>query len=182
MNFTLDIQSTYTFIAWFATILFVLKLAIFMLTGGDMEVHSDFDGMSDVDTSFSFFSVQSVLAFLMGFGWMGLTALNQIKTGTVASIILSLGAGLLFMTLAAYLMFLVRKLEKRIGVKLEDYIGTEGKAYTDLHPNSEGQIQIVINNKLETLKAINSSNEEIKAFSPIKITKVENNTIYVDRM
>ena len=178
----LNLHSMYYFIAWFSTILFVIKLAIFILTGGDMEVHCDFDSISDCDVSFNFLSVQSILAFLMGFGWMGLTVLNQLKLSSLYAVILSILVGLAFMVFSAYLMFMIKKLDKKIVVNYEDYIGIEGKAYTHFAPKSSGQIQIVINKKLETLDVVSVSEEEIQAFSQIKLVKVENKILYIDRI
>ena len=179
-NFNLETICFY--IAICATVLFVLKSIIFMILGGDAEVHADFNALTDCDISFDFLSIQSILAFCMGFGWIGLTAIKYVQMGKVISIVLALIAGLVFMTISAYLMFVIKKLEKKVVVNYEDYIGAEGKSYTNLHCNTVGQIQIVINNKLQTLNAISLCEEEIKAFSPIKLVKVENNTLYVDRI
>ena len=60
----------YYYIAIFATILFVLKLILFATVGGDTEVAADFNSEVDTDCSFNFISIQSVIAFFMGFGWM----------------------------------------------------------------------------------------------------------------
>ena len=179
---SINLETIYSYIAWISTGLFIIKMSLFMLIGDDIEVHSDFNSMTDCDPSFNFFSIQSILSFLMGFGWMGLTLSKHTNSSTLIIILTSLAVGVVFMFIAAYLMFVIRKLEKKVVVKYEDYIGTEGKAYTNLKPNSKGQIQIVINNKLETLEVTSICKEEIQAFSPIKLVKVENNILYVDKI
>ena len=82
----------------------------------------------------------------------------------------------------AYLMFCIKKLNHNVKVDLNDYVGTEGKAYTSINPNTEGQIEIVINKKLVIMPAINITEEKIEAFAPIKIEKVENNKLYIGKI
>lgn len=172
----------YGIIAICSTILFIIKLIIFTFVGGDIEVETDFNDISDCDTSFNFLSIQSMLSFFMGFGWMGLVTLTQLKTNIVLSLVLSIAIGAVFMFMSAYLMFIIKKFNKQVKVNLEDYIGTEGKAYTDINSKSEGQIEITINNKREIRKAFNISDEKISAFTPIKIEKVENGNIYINKL
>ena len=60
-GFTLEnVLKIYLYIALFATVLFVLKLIIFSIFGGDSEVHADFNSEVDTDASFNFISIQSV--------------------------------------------------------------------------------------------------------------------------
>ena len=166
----------------FSTVLFILKLIVFVLIGGDFEVQADFDSMGETDIAFNFLSVQTVLAFFMGFSWMGLVAVKQFNTPMWVSMFIAFFVGLVFLFGTAYLMFLVKKLDKKIVVKLEECVGQQGKAYTDIQPNSEGKIEIVINKKLVVVEAISLCDEKIDAFSQIKVEKVENNKLYVNKI
>ena len=172
----LNITNLYLYVGAFATVLYILKLIIYLFTGGDAEVHADFDSLTDVDTSFNFLSVQSILAFLMG---VGLASIVQFKTSVILSVVLAVIIGLIFMFLSAYLMFLIKKLDKRVQINLDDFVGTVGRAYTAFKPNAEGQIEITLNEQLSVLSAVNLSDEEINAFMPVKIAKVEDNKIYI---
>ena len=95
----------YYYIALFATIVFVLKLVLFATVGGDSEVAADFNSEIDTDCSFNFISIQSVIAFFMGFGWMGYSALKQFNLSQLVSFGAAFGVGLVFMFISAYLMF-----------------------------------------------------------------------------
>ena len=138
--------------------------------------------LSDTDVSFDFISIQSILAFLMGFGWVGLACFVQFKLSTLISFIAAFVLGLIFMFLSAYLMFLIKKLDKRVKINLEDFVGTVGRAYTAFKPQGEGQIEITINEQLSVIEAFNMTDEEIHAFMPVKIEKVENNKIFIVRV
>lgn len=175
----LTIQNVFLVISLFSTVFYILKLCLFMFVGGDVEVDADFDSIHDVDPSFSFFSVQSMLAFFMGFGWVGLAMLTQLNAGTLLSVASAFVVGIIFMFVSAWLMFLIRKLDKRIVIDLNECVGKIAKAYTAFNPQSEGQVEITINNKLDILKAVNMTDEKIDAFSQVRVEKVEDNKLYI---
>ncbi|MCR5261210.1 MAG: hypothetical protein K6C94_05175 [Candidatus Gastranaerophilales bacterium] len=173
---------TYKYIAIFSTVAFILKFIIFSMTVGDgSEVSSDFDSVSDTDTSFHFFSIQSVLAFLMGFGWVGLAALSQWHTEISHAVIISVIVGFVFMFSSAYLMLKVRCLNQVVTPEYDKCVGKIGKAYTTIHPNTDGQIEIEINGRLSVISAMNNSDIEIKAFEPVKVVKFENEKLYIEK-
>lgn len=178
----MSIPNMFLAVGVFATIFYILKICLFIFTGGDAEVHTDFVSLTDTDVSFDFISIQSILAFLMGFGWVGLACFAQFKLSALISFVAAFVFGLIFMFLSAYLMFLIKKLDKRVKINLEDFVGTVGRAYTAFKPQSEGQIEITINDQLSVVEACNMTDEEIHAFMPVKIEKVENNKIYIVRV
>ena len=115
----LDIQNVFWLISIFSTVFYVIKLCLFMFIGGDMEVDIDFDALHEVDTSFTFFSIQSMLAFFMGFGWCGLTALNYMNVGSKLAILIAVITGLFFMWFSAWLMMSIKKLNKTIVINIQ---------------------------------------------------------------
>ena len=175
----LNLQNVLIAISIFSTILYIIKLVIFIFIGGDTEVDTDFDTMTDTDISFNFLSVQTILAFFMGMGWSGLAALVQFNLSGRVSLAIALLVGLVFMYLTAYLMYSIKKLNQNVKEDVTTLVDKTGKAYTSIAPHSEGQIQIDINNRLSFFTAINESDENIDSFTPIKVTRVENNQIYI---
>ena len=171
----------YYYIAIFSTILFVLKLLLFSVVGGDSEVSADFNTETDTDCSFNFLSIQSVIAFFMGFGWMGYAGLQQFSFNHLVNILSAFSVGLIFMFTTAFLMFLTKKLEKNIKKDKTEAINRTGKAYTNFAPHSNGQIEIEINGQLSIENAFNDSDEEIKAFEMVKVTKVADNLLYISK-
>jgi len=177
----LNLYNVLTAISIFATVLYIIKLIIFILIGGDVEVNADFDSITETDISFNFLSIQSILAFFMGFGWSGLAALTQFETDAKLTILIALIIGFAFMYMSAFLMYSIKKLNKTIKVDLNELNGKHGKAYTSIEPKAEGQIEIILNNKLSILNAINISDEKINSFEQIKVEKIENNQIYITK-
>ena len=172
----------YYYLAWFTTIFFVIKLIIFSIFGGDgSEVDGDFNTEMDSDPSFSFISLQSILAFLMGFGWMGYACLQEFKFSQIITLLCAIGVGLIFMFATAFLMFSVKKLEKNVKKDKKTALNKIGKAYSNFEPKGHGQIEIEINGQLTVAEAVNNTEEEIKSFDAVKIIRVENELLYIEK-
>lgn len=172
----------YYYIALFSTILFVLKLIIFNLFGGGSEVFADFNMEIDTDPSFNFFSIQSILAFLMGFGWTGYACLKQIGFSQLMSFGIALGVGFLFMAVTALLLFSVKKLENNVKKDRTTALNHVGRAYTNFSSNGAGQVEIDIDGQLSVVNATNTTDEEIKAFESVKVVKVTDEMLYIEKI
>lgn len=176
-NFT----NIYFYIAMFSTIFYIIKIVVFAILGGDTEVHADFNSTFETDDSFDFLSIQSILAFLMGFGWMGLACIKVWNLSTMLTLIVSVVFGLLLLFLSAWLMFQAKRLNKRVVKDLSKAVGLIGKAYTNFEAKGQGQIEITINEQLSVEEAVNNSDEQIQAFEMVKVVKYENNKLYIEK-
>ena len=177
-----NIWKVYYYIALFSTILFILKLIIFNFVGGDSEVFSDFNMEIDTDTSFNFLSSQAIIAFFMGFGWMGYAGLQQFGFAHLSNFLLAFFVGLVFMFVTAFLIFSVKKLEKNVKKDKSTALKHVGRAYTNFEPNGQGQIEIEINGQLSVVNATNNTEENIKAFDLIRAVKVNNDMLYIEKV
>lgn len=179
---TLDnIWKIYFYVALFSTVVFVLKMLLFMIVGGDSEVSADFNTETDTDPSFSFISIQTVIAFFMGFGWMGYAGLHQFEFGQIFNLVLALLVGFIFMFVTAYLMFLAKKLEKNVEKDYSTALNKVGKAYTSFEPKAKGQVEIEISGQLSVVNAVNQSDEKINSFDMVKVVKVEDELLYIEK-
>lgn len=177
-----NIWKIYFYLAIFATILFVIKMVMFAIVGGDSEVSADFNTEIDIDPSFNFISVQTIIAFFMGFGWMGYAGLHQFEFGQIINFIIAFAVGLVFMFGTGYLMFLAKKLEKNVKRDMTTALNQIGKAYTSFEPDSMGQVEVEVNGQLSVVNAKNTSSEKINAFDSIKVVKVENDLLYIEKV
>ena len=170
------LSSLYLWLAIAMTFLFVLKLIAFSWFGMD-DGSGDLVG-TDVDTGFSFISLQSVLAFLMGFGWLGYTAI-KFNFSALISVIFAIVGGLILMGISVWLVFLMRKLNSTPKYDLNSLVEKTGTSYTRFDANGTGKIQIEFNGKLETFDAWNDTEEPIESFKNIKVLKIVDNKIFV---
>lgn len=173
----------YYYIGIFATILFVIKLLIFSITGGDSEVFGDFNSETDTDISFNFFSIQSVIAFFMGFGWMGYTGLKQLQMANqVENLVIAFMVGFIFMFISSTLMFVAKKLEKNVKKDKNSALNKVGKAYSGFLPNGSGQIEIEINGQLSVVQATNNSDKPINSFDTVVVVAVKGDMLYIEKV
>ncbi len=172
----------YYYLAWFATIIFVIKLAIYAVAGGGSEVFGDFNTETDTDCSFNFLSIQSILSFMMGFGWMGFAGIRQFGFSQLMNFGVAFAVGLIFMIVNASLMFAVKKLEKNVKKDKATALNQIGKAYTNFEPHGLGQIEVVINGQLSVVNATNKSDERINSFDSVKVTEVSNDMLYIEKV
>lgn len=173
----------YYYLAWFATIFFVIKLIIFSIFGADNggDVAPDFNADTGSDGTFGFISLQTILAFLMGFGWMGYASLKEFQMTQLSAFLSAFAVGFIFMLGTAYLMFCVRKLEKNVKKDKKTAIGKAAKAYTNFAPNGSGQVEVEIDGQFTVTDAVNNTDKEIKAFDIVKVVKVENDMLYIEK-
>ena len=167
----------YLYAAIIGTVIFILKVSLPFDTGS--EVSADFTSVADSDSSFQFFTVESISAFFMSGGWMGWTAFSHLNYELKTTLLIAVISGILGMLVFTWLVTLLKKLEHNPKVSLNELEGKTGKAYTQFKPKGQGKIQIEFNSKLDTLDAVNESEEEIKTFEQIKVIKIENDVVYI---
>ena len=164
---------TYFLMAAVGTTLFLIRLA-FALFGGD---GGDFDADVDPgahdfgsDASFTLFSLLSVMAFIMGTGWMGLACRIDWGLGRPLSVVVSVGFGVVMMFFAAGLMYMTRRLNRTISYDMKTAVGRTARVYMSIPPKGEGQgkVQASVSGRLMTVPAV-STGPAIEAFTDVKV-------------
>ena len=161
---------TYFLMAAVGTILFLIRL-IAALFGGDS---GDFDldpgtEAGGSDASFTLFSLLSVMAFIMGTGWMGLAARIDWQLGRPAAAFLSIGFGTLMMLLASGMMYLTRRLNREVTYDVRTAVGRTARVYMTIPANGgHGKVQVSVSGRLMTLDAV-SRGPELAAFADVKV-------------
>lgn len=153
----------FTLPAIVGTVFFALRL-ILLSVGHGMEVTTDLDidpGHSDPTEGFKVLSVQSIAAFMMGFGWAGLGALK----GTGLTVGVSLGVatfgGVGMVWLAALLLKGVYDLERSGNINLNSAVGSEAQVYAQIPAGGSGygQVRLTINGRQRYVKAASEGGE-----------------------
>ena len=164
----------YAALASVGTLLYLLKMTMFFFgtdDGSDFESGSDH---GDGGESFSLVSTQSILAFLMGAGWIGLAAKREWMLNDLYSLLFASGFGFLMMFFSSFITFKIKSLNSIPKVNMQDAVGKTGRAYTNIPPRGEGigQVEITLNNKQQILQA-SSINNAIKSFDSIIVEKID---------
>ena len=148
----------YFYAGLFATILFIIKLIIFSVAGGDSEVFGDFNTESKLKSELSLIESQ------------------------MQNLMIALGVGFIFMFVSSTLMFLAKKLEKNVVKDKSSALNKVGKAYTSFAPNGTGQIEVDINGQLTVVQATNTSDVPINSFDSVVVTAVKDDMLYITKV
>ncbi len=183
-----SLQRIHWFIALPATVVFVIQLIMTLTIGGD----ADMDGVDGHDGDFSgehgdgmhIFSLKSILAFLMFYGWGGLVAIeNGMKVWWgIAGISFVLGA--IMMVFTAWIFYALLKLQSSGTLRMENALGKEAEVYLTIpaKKNGNGKVQILIQGAYRTLDAVTEDIEDIKTGCFVEVVDVLNDILIVRRV
>jgi membrane protein implicated in regulation of membrane protease activity len=164
------------------TVFFAARLVL-MLIVGDTGLDVDVDAEhGDPGEAFKVLSIQSIAAFMMGFGWGGLAGMHAFGWEWLHSLLLGVGFGAAMVWVLALLLKGVHDLQSDGNVRLEAAIGTEGHVYANIPAggSGRGQVQIVVNGRQRICNAV-SSGDAIASQTRTRVVRVnEDRTLTVD--
>lgn len=141
-------------------------------------------GDSDFDADgFHLISIKSVVSFILGFGWTGVLFWNTIESPLLLGL-LAFVVGMIFMSLIAFLLFQIKKLDKDNTFRIEKVIGTNAEVYLRIPARRKdtGKINVSLNGSMHELEAL-TDGEEIPTGAKVKITaKVDGETVIVEKI
>ncbi|NLW49485.1 MAG: hypothetical protein GXY85_01400 [Candidatus Brocadiaceae bacterium] len=182
--------------------LFLIRMALLAFGGGggdadvdlDLDVDADFDvevdaeagageALADSSAFFRMLSVQSVTAFIMMFGLVGLTLRKEAAWGPALSIVGALLAGAASFWLIARLVALLLRLQSSGNVRLSNAIGLQGSVYLTIPRAGVGQIQAVVQQRLTHVDAVARDGEPIATGERVTIVGIgSDNRLIVERV
>ena len=156
--------------------------------GGDMDMHAGDVGADpaadphDSTEVFKVLSIQSIVAFMMGFGWGGLGGLKRRRVGIPDLARLSaLIGGIAMVWLLTWLLKLVHDLQSTGTVSIQSAIDAEGDVYVTVpqRGGGMGQVRVIISDRQRIYNAI-SEDQPLPTNTRIRVTRVnEDNTLTV---
>lgn len=161
------IQSIMTFVGMDAT------------DGVDADFNSDLSG---TDAPFQLFSFRNFINFLLGFSWTGISFYNTIHNKAFL-IAVSLVIGISFILVFFFLIKQIQKLSEDNTFNIDYTLNKTAQVYLTI-PESKtgkGKIHVSINGAFHELDAI-TENEKIVTGETVKIIKVENNILFVEKL
>lgn len=178
---------------WFAVPAFigsaVFLLRIIMLTvgghGGDFhagDLHLDSghvgDTHSDPGEAFKALSIQSIAAFLMGFGWVALGAHRGTGLHWGVSAVLGLAGGLAMVWLLGLALKGMYDLQSSGNVDVRKAVGQEGDVYLTVPPRGEGrgQVRVTVQARQRIYNAV-TEGEALPTSARVRITGVNEDNV-----
>lgn len=182
----------YWIMAAVASVVFIIQ-AIMTFIGfdsdADMELADAPDaipesGDADFDADgFHLISVKSIISFILGFGWTGVlfydTFENPMWLGLLAFVV-----GLIFMSVIAFLLFQMKKLDRDNTFRIEKVIGMNAEVYLRIPAarKDTGKVNVSLHGSMHELEAL-TDGEEIPTGGKVKIiAKVDGETVVVEKL
>ncbi len=167
--------------------LFLVRLLMLSLgAGADIDGHdagSGADHHAHGGEGVKFFSVQTVMAFVMGFGWAGLIGYRGLQWGIPASIGMGLLGGAIMMWVMAIMLRGMLELQSSGNIHAGSTVGLEGSVYVAVPPTGKGtgQVMLVVDGRQRTFNAVSAEDELIRS-TRVRVMGVNgDNTLTVAR-
>ena len=170
----------YWVMAGVSSIIFIIQ-AIMTFMGFDADTDMDGGGDSDFDSEgFHLISVKTIVCFLLGFGWTGVLFWDDVTSPWLLALLATL-IGFGFMSLIAYLLFLVMKLDRDNSFRIEQTIGLSGEVYLTIPANGTqtGKVMVSVNGSMHELEAKTNDAESIPTGASVQITGVEGGNVLI---
>lgn len=149
--------------------------------GGDDGVHGDFHtggAHPDPGQGMKILSIQSIAAFLMGFGWGGLGAYQGSGWPISMSVLVGIVIGVAMTWFLAMMLKATYKLEASGNISIRDAVGLEGSVYVTISASQDGygQVTVVVRDHQRIYRAVTDSpaHEEIPRNAPVRIVRAVN--------
>ena len=172
-------EKVYWIIAIPFTLIFLIMMVMTLLGGdldsADMDVDMEMD--SDTGIGFQYLSIKNLVGFFTIFGWTGIACLASGKS-MAFTVIVSVLAGLLMMTIMSTIVYLMGKLTEQGNLNLQNAIGKIATAYLTIPAERKGmgKIQVKVQG-FRTLDAITDEKEDIKTGAVVEVVDVINNQV-----
>jgi membrane protein implicated in regulation of membrane protease activity len=146
--------------------------------GGDGALDLDIDVEMDGDhpgAEFGLLSAQSISAFFLGYGWIGLAAYRFLNVGFTGAAVIAVAAGIGVAWLMVWLLRTFLKLQNDTNVSLEQAVGLAGEVYVKVPSKGEGrgEIILVINQSQHNYFAIQEGDEPIETHTRVRVVRAD---------
>lgn len=166
--------------ALFGTGIFLIQLFMDGL-GADLDVDLDTSGAGD----FKALSLQTISAFCVGSGWMGLAAFRVLDLGMPGSVAIAVVSGVGVAWLAAWVTRQVFKMQRSGNITIDRAEGLVGDVAVTVPPANSGRgaVAVVIDGNRREYDAVQTGDEPISPRTRVKIvsTDAQQNTLTVER-
>lgn len=176
--------------ALFGTGYLVISLLMGQL-GGDVDLDMDGDvdltiddGGHDGSHDFKVLSLQSIAAFSMGAGWMGLVSYRGLGLNEGASALIAMVSGIAVASLMINSLRMLMKLQSSGNIALGRAIGATGTVYVEVPPKDggRGRVTVVLDNRQREFNAVQVGESAIASRTRIAVVGIDTatNTVTVE--
>lgn len=178
------LQQAFWYLAFFASLIFIFQtIMTFIGTDGSADLDADFDGdFHHVDAPFELFTFRNLINFLLGFGWTGVAFYGKIPDYFL--VIFAAVVGILFVAIFFLIIKQILKLQEDNTFNIHNTLGKSGEVYMTIpaQKNGSGKVQVSVNGSVHELEAMTEEDKKIAAGNNVKIVKIENKILFVEKI
>jgi len=176
--------------------LFFLGRTALMLVGGDADLHHDlgFDAAgghagdlgqhADSDTAFKVLSIQTIAAFLMGFGWGGLGIVRGWGLPVFAGVGVGIVTGSGMAWVLGKLLMWIARMQSSGSLPMESALYEEGVVYVTVPGGRAGRgvVRVVVDDRMQYYPAV-TDGDALNTQAPVRVTAInDDHTLTVERV
>ncbi|MDR2563294.1 MAG: hypothetical protein LBC98_05060 [Prevotellaceae bacterium] len=167
-----------------SSLIFIIQ-SILTFIGMDAHdgVQADVHGGSEGDpTPFQLFTIRSLINFMLGFSWTGISLYGNVESKPLIIILSTLG-GIVLAAAVMLLLYFMSKLESSGNIESKDTLGLTGIVYVPIseHKSRAGKVQIAVKGAVREYDAM-TEGEHLKTGEPIVVKSIINgNLLLVER-
>lgn len=160
-------------IALLTSALLLLQLLLSLL-GFDHDADLDTDIDTDIDhgDGTGVLSLRTVTAFLAGFGWGGVIAMDH-GMSVFAATVIALASGGAMMAMVFFLMQAVYSMRYSGNLDYRNAVGSHGSVYLPIPPNMQGlgQIEVLVQGRLMTVQAMTRASDRLPNRARVRVVE-----------
>ncbi len=149
--------------------------------GHDAQHHGD---KSQSSQTFELLSLQSIVGFMMGFGWGGLAGLKGANWPWTTAVLCGVICGVIMVYILAFTFRAIYSLSSSGNIALGSAIGVIGEVYTNVPAAGHGfgKVKLIISSRQRLLNAV-TEHDPIDTNTRVRVVKVnEDNTVTVAKV
>lgn len=131
--------------------------------------------------SFKLFTFQSIMAFLVVFGWTGAAMAANAAIPAFVTIVVSLLAGTAALFLTAWMFYSLLKLQNNGNVRLNNAVGMEGEVYIPIPPGGQGQgkVNLLLQGRWVECDAVNTGQQPLRTKQAVRVVGLQAGSLLI---
>lgn len=178
------LQQGFWYLAFFASLIFIFQtIMTFLGTDASADLDADFDGdFHNVEAPFDLFTFRNLINFLLGFGWTGVAFYG--KMNDVILVIAAFIVGLIFVGIFFFIIKQILKLQEDNTFNINNTVGKTAEVYITIqaHKLGSGKVQVSVKRSMHELEAVTEQEKKIYAGNKVRIVRVENQVLFVEKI
>ncbi len=149
--------------------------------GGDVDAHGG--ELGEAYAVFKLLSFQSVTAFFMMFGLVGLALRKEAELVEAWSLLGALFAGAFSFWVIGKILQVMKGLQSSGTMSMANAIGQEGSVYLSIPAGGIGKVQVTVQDHLGVFSAVSRTGESIRTGERVTVVSVAaGNTLVVEKL